>query len=378
MTAAGKPAPAARRWRNWSWVLPIILTITAVAAASAYLTAERPGGRMDPGSTGAQGAHALVALLRSHGVQVAVAKTVDDVERAAGPDVLLLVAQTQLVTDEALLLRLGRTPADLLLVEPTSRARAALTPGLRSSGVNTVESRPNCDLREATRAGTVEFGPSNAYKAVGDPTVTRCYDGILVRYRDGTRTITVVGNTEFMTNGGLLHAGNAALAMNLAGERPLVVWYAPQHLEGESHASAKLLDLIPDNVEWTVWQLGLVVLLLAWCKGRRIGPLVAEDLPVVVRASETVEGLGRLYRSRRARDRAAQALRTATLQRLLPRVGVDFHAPPVAVAEAVAGRSGLDPRYTHRTLFGAPPETDGDLVHLAHALDNIERQVAHL
>jgi hypothetical protein len=28
-------------------------------------------------------------------------------------------------------------------------------------------------------------------------------------------------------------------------------------------------------------------------------------------------------------------------------------------------------------LFGPPPATDDDLVHLANALDNIERQVAH-
>ena len=32
-----------------------------------------------------------------------------------------------------------------------------------------------------------------------------------------------------MTNGGLLQAGNAALAMNLASARPRLVWYAPQH-----------------------------------------------------------------------------------------------------------------------------------------------------
>src|SRR5690606_41722785 len=54
----------------------------------------------------------------------------------------------------------------------------------------------------------------------------------------------------------------------------------------------------------------VVVVLLAWWQGRRLGPLVTEPLPVVVRASETVEGRGRLYRSRRARDRAAEALRT--------------------------------------------------------------------
>ena len=84
-------------------------------------------------------------------------------------------------------------------------------------------------------------------------------------------------------------------------------------------AQGKIFDLIPDNVIWMVVQLWLTVILIALWKGRRIGPLVAEDLPVVVRASETVEGRGRLYRSRRARDRAAQALRTATIQRMLPR-----------------------------------------------------------
>lgn len=68
---------------------------------------------------------------------------------------------------------------------------------------------------------------------------------------------------------------------------------------------SSLSDLIPENVHWTIWQLWLVVLLVALWKGRRIGPLVAEELPVVIRASETVEGRGRLYRSRRARDRAA-------------------------------------------------------------------------
>ena len=105
-----------------------------------------------------------------------------------------------------------------------------------------------------------------------------------------------------------------------------MIWYAPQRVEGESAGAATVFDLIPDHVTWIVWQLCLVVALLALWKGRRVGPLVAEELPVVVRASETVEGRGRLYRSRRARDRAADALRTATLQRLLPRLGLGPNA----------------------------------------------------
>ena len=56
----------------------------------------------------------------------------------------------------------------------------------------------------------------------------------------------------------------------------------------------------------------------------------------MVRASETVEGRGRLYRSRRARDRAAAALRTATLQRLMPRLGLGLSAQAPAVVATVA------------------------------------------
>ena len=377
MTTAGSLASAVRRRGTWRSVVLILVALAAVGAASAYLTAQRPGGRMDPNSTGPQGAHALVTLLRSYGVEVVVAQTVGEVESAARPDTLVLFAQSRLVTGDALLHRLGDASADLLVVEPTSRARAALTPALRSGAMSKAVLDPDCTLREANRAGSVQFGLSNAYKQTGHQPITSCYDGVLVRYRDGARTVTVVGNTGFMTNGGLLRAGNAALAMNLAGERSRVIWFAPQHLQGETHAGTSIIDLIPDNVTWMVCQLWLAVLLLALWKGRRVGPLVAEEIPVVVRASETVEGRGRLYRSRRSFDRAAQALREATVQRLLPRLGLTANAPAAAVAAAVAQRSALDAPSAHQTLFGPPPANEADLVHLAQALDDIERQVAH-
>ncbi|BCQ06918.1 putative membrane protein [Mycobacterium heckeshornense] len=367
------PAAPARR-RPWRGVALTLVALAGVAALSTYLTAPRPGGLMDPASTGRHGAHALVTLLREHGVEVVVAGSVADVEHAARPDTLLLFAQSQHLADDALLRRLAKVPADLLLVEPTSRTRAVLTPGLRIGAVSTLDHKPNCAMREANRAGSVQFGPSNTYTA--EQSLTSCYDGVLVRYRDGARTVTVVGNASFMTNGNLLRAGNAALAMNLAGARPRLIWYAPQHIEGEKKSAATLFDLIPDKVDWIVIQLCVVVILLAVWKGRRLGPLVAEDLPVVVRASETVEGRGRLYRSRRARDRAAEALRTATLHRLLPRLGLAANAPAAAVVAAVAPHSESSPESLRHILFGPPPTTDTELVHLAQALDDIERQVA--
>ncbi|CAM4115270.1 hypothetical protein MB901379_04611 [Mycobacterium basiliense] len=375
-SAESAPGPTRRR-RPWRGILLTLVAVALVASIGTYLTAPRPGGTMDPDGTNPSGAHALVTLLRNGGVEVVVAHTTADVERVARADSLLLVAQTQYLSDYALLHRLADTPSDLLLVEPTARTRRVLTPKLRIGSAHDFANQPDCPLRAANRAGRVHFGPSDAYLPKGDLTPMSCYGGALVRYRDAGRTITVVGSSHFMTNDGLLEEGNAALAMNLAGDRPRVVWFAPDRVEGETTSPGSIFDLIPANVTWIVWQLWLVVILVALWKGRRTGPLVAEDIPVVVRASETVEGRGRLYRSRRARDRAANALRTATLQRLLPRLGIGSSADPQAVALTVAQRSGANPGFVWYHLFGPPPTTDHELVQLARALDDIERQVTH-
>ena len=369
----------AERWRGARWVLLGLVIVIGVATLSTYLTAPRPGGPMDPESTSPEGARALVTILREHGVDVITAGDIASVEKAARPDTLLVVAQTFYLFDDDVLRRLAALPGDRLLVAPVSRTREALAPEIRLGGTTTFgDSKPDCDLREAKRAGEVQFGLGDGYEAAGDVPVTRCYGGALVRYTHDDRVVTVVSAADFMTNAGLLKQGNAALAMNLAGSHPRIIWYAPQHSEGggESGGGAGITDFIPDQAGWVVLQLSLVVALLALWKGRRIGPLVAEQLPVVVRASETVEGRGRLYRSRRARDRAAEALRTAALQRMMPRIGLGHDAEAPAVVMAVAERCGLSPQAVAHLLFGPPPANDSDLVNLAHELDNIERQVA--
>jgi hypothetical protein len=232
-------------------------------------------------------------------------------------------------------------------------------------------------MTEANRAGSVRFDFTEAYESSGDVAVIRCYDGALIRYTSDGRQITVVGSSDFVTNDRLLDEGNAALAMNLAGTHPRMIWYAPQRDETQAEGGgSSIYDVIPDRVTWIVWQLVLAVAVTALWKGRRLGPLVAERLPVVVRASETVEGRGRLYRSLRSRDRAADALRSAALQRMQPRLGLDRDAGPAAVVQALAAHCTVHPQSLAHTLFGPPPGSDDDLVHLARELDDIERQVA--
>ena len=171
------------RWRTGRWVALGLIVIAALAAVTAFLTAPRPGGRMDPESTSPDGAHAIVSLLRDHGVDVVVATTVADAERAARPDTLLLAAETYNIRGPDLLDRLAALPGDRLVLEPTARARESLAPDIRIGSADLLTGVPDCELREAKRAGTVQLGSTDIYEKVGDVDLTRCYGGALVRYQ---------------------------------------------------------------------------------------------------------------------------------------------------------------------------------------------------
>lgn len=137
------------------------------------------------------------------------------------------------------------------------------------------------------------------------------------------------------------------------------------------------LDLIPSGWLWGAFQLFLAALLAAVWRGRRLGPLVAERLPVAIRASESTEGRARLYRKANARDHAASVLRAASRDRLAPLLGVApgrAHLPEILLP-AVSVRlpdTALDP---HTLLFGPAPADDSALIRLADQLDALEREV---
>ena len=133
MTVASTAPTRTGRGRTWRWVALALVVIAAVATVTAWLTTPGAGGRMDPTATSADGAHALVSLLRDQGVDVVVADTADDARRAARTDTLLLIAQTPYLIDDNQLRTLAEAPGDRLLIEPTSHTREALAPQVRSA-----------------------------------------------------------------------------------------------------------------------------------------------------------------------------------------------------------------------------------------------------
>ncbi|WP_182906106.1 DUF4350 domain-containing protein [Microbispora sp. H13382] len=369
------------RARQTARVTLLAALVLVVAALPVLLSGGPSGGRaLDPADTSLNGGAALARLLEAHGVQVARVETPAAAVAAAGPHTLLLVTEASFLNRDAA----GRIAAafgDRLVVGSVPYLDV-LAPGVSREGEARTRSRaPECTLREAVRAGNAYTG---GVSLTGPPGATGCYpagDGhALVRYAADGHTVTVLGDASFLTNLRLAEDGNAALALNLAGARAKLIWLAAPDDSAETgggtdEEARSLGDLIPAGVKWAVIQLAVAVAVVALWRGRRLGPVVVERLPVVVRAAETVEGRGRLYRSRRARDRAALALRAAAADRLAPRLGLRRTATPEEVAVAAAARTGRDPEPVLTLLCGPPPGDDTALVALAAHLDTLERQV---
>jgi hypothetical protein len=118
--------------------------------------------------------------------------------------------------------------------------------------------------------------------------------------------------------------------------------------------------------------LGLTAIAAAFWRGRRFGPLVAENLPVTVKASETMEGRARLYARGNARLRALDALRIGAVQRLASTVGVGRLAPLEEIILSVAVITRRTPAEIRSLLVETIPTSDAQLLALSDSLQALE------
>lgn len=379
-------SPTARHL--WTRSRGLLFALTVLVVAGVVLAALRSGeqhGSLDPRSADRFGSRAVAELLADRGVTTKVVTTPEAAAAAAGPDTTVLVAapdrllaRQQRTLHGALVGSGGRT----VLVAPDDASAAGLAPGVQTADRTRVTARsPGCGLPEAQRAGAAELGGFR-YRADA-PRADACYrsEGLptLLRVREaGGGDTVLLGAPDILYNDRLDEEGNASLALQLLGSRPHLVWYLPS-LAGAPAADGErgFFDLIPAGWNWALLQLAIAATLAALWRARRLGPLVAERLPVIVPAAEATEGRARLYRQANARARAADALRSATRSRLAPLVGVPaVHAhSPQEVCPAVARRLPGPNSDIHSLLFGPAPADDKALVRLADELDGLERRV---
>lgn len=359
--------------------LPILLVgaVLGLAVLIALVANRNQTGFLDPRAADPSGSRALATLLGDQGVRVDLVGTIAEVTSLAGPDTTVLVTRPDVLQDRQLSALAG-TAADFVLVSPEQPALDALARGLSAASTADVSARsPGCSLAAAARAGVADLG-GLLYSADPRTKAALCYPGddgaSLAQLTAGGHTVTVIGAPAPLTNDRLDEQGNAALSLTLLGTHERLLWYVPA-LNDPALEPRSIRDLLPDGVRFGLVQVAIGVALLAIWQARRLGPVVSEPLPVVVRAGETVEGRARLYRRAGARDRAATELRQAALARLVPMVGLPRRAQPVAVVSAVAARSAWPPPAVGALLYGGAPGDDAALIRLADNLDRLEREV---
>jgi hypothetical protein len=360
--------------RHRASVLIGTFLLLAVVVAVLVGTGTRTATPMDPDNPDPDGTRALAQVLGDEGVDVTAVRDADalDATDVGGATVVVVLPDNLGRSTAARLLRHARS-ADRVVVVGAGPAVVDLL-GLTydTAHVQLGGGRPaRCD--DPDFAGlSIEVDSATAYDGPG------CFGGdrgsVLAQPRPG---LELLGADQVLTNDQVTRADNAAVALRLLGHDDRLVWYVPTIDDLVADDGVSLRSLLPG---WLVpgLVLGLLALVaVVFWRGRRLGALATEPLPVRVRAVETTESLGRLYRRSNDREHAAEVLRRSARRRLAERLRLGSTAAPEAVVREVARRTDRRDEEVAALLGpgGDVPSSDRALITLSTDLAALEEEV---
>jgi len=389
MTATDTPqrviTPSARRvlLRALFWVGAVLFILLIGVATLASIGGTGGGAALGLSNAAPDGAKAVAEVLKQQGVDVIEASSLDQVERNIDdPSTTTLVIHDALaILDRDQLIGVGTLADRVILVDPGFIQLRALAPEVAQAGyVGPDAIAADCAVDAVDRAESVSGGGSG-FRLVDDTldTAIQCLgsgSGVFSLIElDGGR-MTVLGATNALTNQLVINDGNAAFALALLGQTDRLVWYIPGIDDVADTSPETLGSLTP------LWVTPVILLLIAtfvagavW-RGRRLGPLVIENLPVTVRASETMLGRARLYEKSSSRLRALDALRIGSIQRLAKLCGLPSLATVDDVIASCAAVTARQSGELRALLVDTDPATDRDLMMLSDSLLTLERDIA--
>ncbi|MET4782158.1 DUF4350 domain-containing protein [Glaciihabitans sp. UYNi722] len=385
MTANTTLTPTIRRAtrRSLFWILAAAFAIIVALITTAIGARASSGGTPFSGTNPAPGgSKAIVEVLKQQGVRVTVAESLSSATRSLEHDkATLFLYDTDGNLDSKQLKELAVRARHVVILSPTFSQLKALAPEVGSAGTVTKKSLSSgCSLPAARQAATVSGG-GNGYRLIDqDANSTLCFGSgkkvfSLITVDHGDSSVTVLGTKDAFSNEHVAERGNAALALTLLGENPRLVWYLPTIADSAASDDPSLAELTPPWVGPVMTLLAIVAIVAAFWRGRRMGPLVVENLPVVVRASETMEGRARLYQRGAARLRALDALRIGAIDRLAAQSGLPRIASVDEVIARVTDLTSSDSAVIRSLLLDTVPTSDSELVRLSDQLLELERAV---
>lgn len=375
---------ATGRWRRWRGPIAVLVLLCVVGLLAALPEPRTSSVPLAPDSTAPTGARAVAQILEEQGVEVTFVRRAAAARAAATPGSTVLLAGERNIFEQSQFDFLGDLDADLVLVDASWPASELA--GVDSSWSDATTGAtldPGCDDPDARAAGSLQA--SGRLLASTSDTVV-CFRGpgeaagegaYAVRTVEGQR-VAILADAAPLTNAHLADAGNAALVLRMLGRNDHLVWYLPSPYDtgsDEGESGPGIGDLVPPVVGVLGLQLLLVVVVVALWRGRRLGRLVTEPMPVVVPAAEATRGRGRLYRRSRSYGHAAAALRAGAASRCARRLGLPGSTPAPQLIDAVALATGRRNPDVAALFYGPPPTDDSALARLARDLDDIESEV---
>ncbi len=370
--------PARRRLVPAAVVTALVVTVLLLAWGGGTRRTAAP---LDPDNPTADGAQAMARVLASQGVTVEVARGEPALRRAAvGAATTVFVASTVELRESTVrsLTTLTAAADRLVLLRPERRVLRQVDPEIRVRDTYRQGLVAACDTPDVRPGETLSRSQA---EYLTDAAAFACFttDGYAVLLgmpaRGGHAPLLLVGSADLVTNDTVLSADNAALGLRVLGHSPRLVWYVPDLRDATASESSEPPSLAPAWFGPLVLLGGFAVLAVLLWRGRRLGRLVTEPLPVTVRAVEATESRGRLYRKARDTARAAAALRQGTRRRLAAYLQLPPGSPPAMTVTAVAAASGRPPQQVDELLYGPKPATDADLLALGGQLQALEKEV---
>jgi hypothetical protein len=163
----------------------------------------------------------------------------------------------------------------------------------------------------------------------------------------------------------------------LLGQDDDLVWYVPSLADLVGEDETGLGSLSPRWIEPGFWLLLVASIFLIGWRARRLGRLATEPLPVVVKAIETTQSRGRLYRKAGDRAHAAAALRAGARRRVAVRLRLGAGHTEAELVRDLARHTGRSEQDVAALVgSGAPaPTNDHALIRLAGDLAGLDREV---
>lgn len=381
-----------RRASVWVALLLVIVVVGLAVTGLGGPTSRE----LDPDNPEDAGMQALARVLEDQGVQVEVARGLDD---ALGADVdettTVLVAGTEFLDQAAVddLLAHVAPAGRLLLLDPSPTAAelfdlpVTISRSLPGTPVTAECADPTWREgerlvgasqlvvvdRDAPGADTAEvcFPPSPGYSAGGS------LGGYVVGFpaTADRPELTVLGIADALTNGSIIQEANAAAGLRLLGAGERLLWYQPQIADAAVQAPQSLSDVLPDVLAPATLLLAVATLVAMVWRGRRLGRVVVEPLPAVIRSAETTLSRSRLYRKAHDRDRALASLQLAARRRLASRLALSQQADTASVVRAVAAATGRPSEQVARILAEPSAPDDETLVRIAREVRSLEEGI---